>query len=83
MPEEDNPTGPVAVATGSTNNSIQDGGTRGFITGLLVFVVGYTESRVDVFTDTELAIVLGLIASGVIVLAGFWDKYLKPRLPSG
>lgn len=79
MPD-DNPTGPVAVATGSTNNPVQDGGMRGFITGVLIFGVGYTESRVDVFTDTELAIALGLITAGVIQGGGFFDKYVKPRL---
>lgn len=82
-PQIDNPTGAVAVATGSTNNPVQDGTARGFFTGVLVFVVGYVESRADVFTDTELAVVLGLIASGVIVLGGFWDRYVKPRLPQG
>lgn len=81
--QEDNPKGALAVATGSTNNPVQDSGARGFFTGVLVFIVGYVEARVDVFTDTELAIVLGLIASGILVLGGFWDKYVKPRLPQG
>lgn len=82
MPEKnkDDPNGPVAVATGSTNNPIQDGSTRGFITGVLVFAVGYGESRADIFTDTELAVALGLITAGVFQAAGFWDKYAKPRL---
>lgn len=79
-PQKDNPTGAGAVLTGSTNNPVQDGSMRGFITGVLIFGVGYFESRADVFTDTELAIVLGLVTAGVIQAAGFFDKYLKPRL---
>ena len=80
MPD-DNPKGAIAVATGSTNNPVQDGTARAFFTGVIVFAIGIGESRLDWLTDSELATLLGLVAAGVIVAGGFFDKYIKPRLP--
>ena len=88
MPDElipptqtDNPSGPVAVVTGSTGNSIQDGTARSFFIGLLVFAVGKAESELDWFTDAEMAVLLALVAAGVVQAAGWFDRYIKPRLP--
>lgn len=79
-PTADNPKGPVAVLTGSTNNPAQDGTARGFWTGLLVFIVGVTEVRVDLLSETETITLLALVGGAVFQLMGFWDKYVKPRL---
>lgn len=76
----ENKNGTIAVVTGSTNNAVQDGTARGFFIGVIVFAIGFTEARVDVMSDSELAVVLGLAASGVVVAGGFFDRYVRPRL---
>lgn len=76
----DEKTGAAAVLTGSTDKPGQDSTVRGLITGVLIFGVGYAEARVDIFTDTELAAVVGLVGTGVLVAAGQWDKHAKRHL---
>lgn len=70
------------ILTGSTDAPIQDGGVRGFIQGVIIFAIGIAESRLDWLTDTELATLLGLVATGLLVGAGMWDAWARGRVLS-
>lgn len=68
---------PGEVITGSTDRPILDGTVRGFLIALSLFAVGYAEARLDWLTDTEMAVLLGLIGQGWLSAFGMWDAWAR------
>ena len=70
----------LKTASGSTGNAIRDGITRGAWLGAVNAFVAFTVLRWDWLTTEELALLEVPIQFIALVLAGSFDRYIKPRL---
>ena len=70
----------ITAATGSTGKALQDSGARALVAAAVVFGVRFAEARLDVMTDSELTDLLTFPPSLMIVGAGVFDQWGKPRL---
>ena len=73
----------MRTVTGSTNNPVQDGATRGVIAGALTALLVFVSDKVDWLSDGDVATLTPFIVGVAFLLGGLFDRLAKPRLNSG
>ena len=67
-------------ATGSTGKALPDGGARGIIALALGGVLTFLQVEFDLLSANGVAALVPVVLGVSFVLAGIWDRYVKPRL---
>jgi len=70
----------IRTASGSSGNAIQDGLSRGAWLAAVDGALAFTVMRWDWLSVEELAQIIIPIHFFALVLAGAFDRYVKPRL---
>lgn len=69
------------VSGSTTDHPIQDGAFRASLLAVVLGLVNVAINRLNLeLTEDETAIAMTIAAWIALVLAGAWDKWVKPRL---